>query len=149
MPVSGDSAAHGEGRTHAYLCARCASILGTGLPLYLCPVARLSSLPSPYSSSSAYPTLSNASAGPSVADATWTPEMVWNTNFVDVYSANLAWLSVEKCVFVLFLLTRYISSLLGGEDFFRVVFSELGCGERTVVAVEPGGAVRGAEWVRG
>ncbi|KAJ7884879.1 glycoside hydrolase family 79 protein [Mycena leptocephala] len=34
--------------------------------------------------------------GPSVADATWTPEMVWNTNFVDVYSANLAWLSVEK-----------------------------------------------------
>ncbi|KAJ7661951.1 glycoside hydrolase family 79 protein [Mycena polygramma] len=34
--------------------------------------------------------------GPSVADATWTPEMVWDTGFVSTYSANLAWLSVEK-----------------------------------------------------
>ncbi|KAJ7697058.1 hypothetical protein B0H17DRAFT_1168033 [Mycena rosella] len=34
--------------------------------------------------------------GPSIADAGWTPEDVWNTNFVDVYSENLAFLSVEK-----------------------------------------------------
>ncbi|KAJ6554258.1 hypothetical protein B0H19DRAFT_1152984 [Mycena capillaripes] len=34
--------------------------------------------------------------GPSVADATWTPEMVWDTGFVDAYKDNLAWLSVEK-----------------------------------------------------
>ncbi|KAF7297395.1 Glyco-hydro-79C domain-containing protein [Mycena indigotica] len=34
--------------------------------------------------------------GPSVADATWTPEMVFDTGYVDAYSANLAWLSVEK-----------------------------------------------------
>ncbi|KAJ6529066.1 glycoside hydrolase family 79 protein [Mycena vulgaris] len=34
--------------------------------------------------------------GPSIADAGWTPEDVWNTNFVDTYSANLAFLSVEK-----------------------------------------------------
>ena len=35
-------------------------------------------------------------SGPSTADAGWTPEMVWDTNFVDVYSENLAFLSVEK-----------------------------------------------------
>ncbi|KAJ7153086.1 glycoside hydrolase family 79 protein, partial [Mycena crocata] len=34
--------------------------------------------------------------GPSIADASWTPEMVWDTGFVNTYSANLAWLSVEK-----------------------------------------------------
>ncbi|KAJ7224556.1 glycoside hydrolase family 79 protein [Mycena pura] len=34
--------------------------------------------------------------GPSIADAGWTPEEVWDTNFVDVYSENLAFLSVEK-----------------------------------------------------
>ncbi|KAJ7054643.1 glycoside hydrolase family 79 protein [Mycena amicta] len=34
--------------------------------------------------------------GPSVADATWTPEMVFDTGYVDTYNANLAWLSVEK-----------------------------------------------------
>ncbi|KAJ7434772.1 glycoside hydrolase family 79 protein [Mycena galericulata] len=34
--------------------------------------------------------------GPSIADAGWTPEDVWNTGYVDTYSANLAFLSVEK-----------------------------------------------------
>ncbi|KAJ7783995.1 glycoside hydrolase family 79 protein, partial [Mycena maculata] len=34
--------------------------------------------------------------GPSIADAGWTPEDVWNTGFVATYSANLAFLSVEK-----------------------------------------------------
>ncbi|KAJ7092351.1 glycoside hydrolase family 79 protein [Mycena belliarum] len=34
--------------------------------------------------------------GPSIADAGWTPEDVWNTGFVDAYSGNLAFLSVEK-----------------------------------------------------
>ncbi|KAJ6613845.1 hypothetical protein B0H10DRAFT_2047277 [Mycena sp. CBHHK59/15] len=34
--------------------------------------------------------------GPSIADAGWTPEEVWDTGFVDTYSANLAFLSVEK-----------------------------------------------------
>ncbi|KAJ7493667.1 glycoside hydrolase family 79 protein [Mycena latifolia] len=34
--------------------------------------------------------------GPSIADAGWTPEDVWNTGFVDTYNENLAFLSVEK-----------------------------------------------------
>ncbi|KAJ7235652.1 glycoside hydrolase family 79 protein [Mycena rebaudengoi] len=34
--------------------------------------------------------------GPSIADANWTPEDVWNTGFVDVYNDSLAYLSVEK-----------------------------------------------------
>ncbi|KAF7307934.1 Glyco-hydro-79C domain-containing protein [Mycena kentingensis (nom. inval.)] len=34
--------------------------------------------------------------GPSVADASWTPEMVFDTGYVDAYNANLAFLSVEK-----------------------------------------------------
>ncbi|PBK86027.1 hypothetical protein ARMGADRAFT_541303 [Armillaria gallica] len=33
--------------------------------------------------------------GPSVATGDWTPEMVWDTGFVDTYSDNLAYLSVE------------------------------------------------------
>ncbi|KAJ7123527.1 hypothetical protein C8R44DRAFT_783972 [Mycena epipterygia] len=34
--------------------------------------------------------------GPSIADAGWTPEDVWNTGYVDAYKDNLAFLSVEK-----------------------------------------------------
>ncbi|KAJ7607419.1 glycoside hydrolase family 79 protein [Roridomyces roridus] len=34
--------------------------------------------------------------GPSVADGNWSPEMVWDTGFVDTYSNNLAFLTVEK-----------------------------------------------------
>ncbi|KAK0433146.1 hypothetical protein EV421DRAFT_1892992 [Armillaria borealis] len=33
--------------------------------------------------------------GPSVATGDWTPEMMWDTGFVDTYSDNLAYLSVE------------------------------------------------------
>ncbi|KDR78254.1 hypothetical protein GALMADRAFT_266767 [Galerina marginata CBS 339.88] len=33
--------------------------------------------------------------GPSVSSAAWSPEMVWDTGFVDSYSAQLAFLSVE------------------------------------------------------
>ncbi|KAK0200670.1 hypothetical protein DFS33DRAFT_1266366 [Desarmillaria ectypa] len=33
--------------------------------------------------------------GPSVATGDWTPEMVWDTGFVDTYNDNLAYLSVE------------------------------------------------------
>jgi hypothetical protein len=102
-------------------------------------VARLSSSRSPYSSSSAYPTLSNASAGPSVADATWTPEMVWNTNFVDVYSANLAWLSVEKCVFFFFSFApRVCFCAFFGEDFFECFRVGVRSGEWRVGAVRGG-----------
>ncbi|KAJ7434765.1 hypothetical protein B0H11DRAFT_699285 [Mycena galericulata] len=36
--------------------------------------------------------------GPSIADAYWTPEDVWNTGFVNAHSANLAFLSMEKCI---------------------------------------------------
>ena len=35
--------------------------------------------------------------GPSIS-VIWTPEEVWNTGFVDLYSENLAFLSVERCV---------------------------------------------------
>jgi hypothetical protein len=41
--------------------------------------------------------------------------MVWNTNFVDVYSANLAWLSVEKCVF-------FVRSLLSFASRYVLLF---------------------------
>ncbi|KJA24861.1 glycoside hydrolase family 79 protein [Hypholoma sublateritium FD-334 SS-4] len=33
--------------------------------------------------------------GPNLATGDWTPEMVWNTGFVDAYSANLGYLAVE------------------------------------------------------
>ncbi|EAU81861.2 hypothetical protein CC1G_06072 [Coprinopsis cinerea okayama7 len=33
--------------------------------------------------------------GPSIASGDWTPEMVWDTGFVDQFSDNLAFLSVE------------------------------------------------------
>jgi len=36
--------------------------------------------------------------GPNVNTGQWTPEMVWNTGFVDSYSSNLAYLAVEQCV---------------------------------------------------
>jgi hypothetical protein len=36
--------------------------------------------------------------GPSVASATWTPEMVWDTGFVTTYSEQLGALAVEQCV---------------------------------------------------
>ena len=35
--------------------------------------------------------------GPSIS-VVWTPEQVWNTGFVDLYSPNLAFLAVERCV---------------------------------------------------
>lgn len=38
----------------------------------------------------------NLLIGPSVSTGDWTPEMVWNTGFVDAYSQNLAYLSVEQ-----------------------------------------------------
>ncbi|KAF8064391.1 glycoside hydrolase family 79 protein [Lyophyllum atratum] len=34
--------------------------------------------------------------GPNIAYADWTPEQVWDTGFVDQYSANLAYLAVEN-----------------------------------------------------
>lgn len=34
--------------------------------------------------------------GPNIATGDWTPEMVWNTGFVDSYNENLAFLSVEQ-----------------------------------------------------
>lgn len=43
--------------------------------------------------------------GPSVATGDWTPEMVWDTGFVDTYSDNLAYLSVEQYVFYLITFT--------------------------------------------
>jgi hypothetical protein len=36
--------------------------------------------------------------GPNVNTGEWSPEMVWNTGFVDSYSSNLAYLAVEQCV---------------------------------------------------
>ncbi|KAJ3503352.1 hypothetical protein NLJ89_g8478 [Agrocybe chaxingu] len=39
--------------------------------------------------------IKNLLIGPSVS-TTWTPEEVWNTGFIDAYSANLAFLSVER-----------------------------------------------------
>ena len=36
--------------------------------------------------------------GPNVNTGAWTPEMVWNTGFVDSYSSNLAYLAVEQRV---------------------------------------------------
>ncbi|KAF9484215.1 glycoside hydrolase family 79 protein [Pholiota conissans] len=37
----------------------------------------------------------NLLIGPNVNSGDWTPEMVWNTGFVDSYSTNLAYLAVE------------------------------------------------------
>jgi hypothetical protein len=34
--------------------------------------------------------------GPNIATGDWTPEMVWNTGFVDTFSSNLAYLAVEQ-----------------------------------------------------
>ena len=34
--------------------------------------------------------------GPNIATGDWTPEMVWNTGFVDTFSTNLAYLAVEQ-----------------------------------------------------
>lgn len=34
--------------------------------------------------------------GPSIAYADWTPESVWDTNFVPSYANNLAAVTVEK-----------------------------------------------------
>ena len=34
--------------------------------------------------------------GPSVATGDWTPEMVWDTGFIQAYTNNLYALSVEK-----------------------------------------------------
>lgn len=36
--------------------------------------------------------------GPNINTGDWTPEMVWNTGFVDSYSSNLAYLAVEQYV---------------------------------------------------
>ena len=44
------------------------------------------------------PQISNRSMliAPSVATGTWTPEMVWNTGFIQTYSQYLAYLAVEQ-----------------------------------------------------
>ncbi|KAJ6573387.1 glycoside hydrolase family 79 protein [Mycena vulgaris] len=34
--------------------------------------------------------------GPNIANFEWTPELVWNSGFVDKFTANLAYLAVEK-----------------------------------------------------
>ncbi len=39
--------------------------------------------------------------GPSIARADWTPESVWDTNFVPAYSQYLSAITVEKCVSVI------------------------------------------------
>ena len=36
--------------------------------------------------------------GPNINTGDWTPEMVWNTGFVDSYSPNLAYLAVEQYI---------------------------------------------------
>jgi len=38
----------------------------------------------------------NLLIGPNIATGAWTPEMVWNTGFVDAYSPQLAFLAVEQ-----------------------------------------------------
>jgi hypothetical protein len=43
--------------------------------------------------------------GPNIISGDWTPEMVWNTGFVDDYPDNLAALSVEQFVSSLSFLT--------------------------------------------
>jgi hypothetical protein len=44
----------------------------------------------------------NLLIGPNVATGAWTPEMVWDTGFVQSYSPQLAYLAVEQCVTFLF-----------------------------------------------
>lgn len=46
----------------------------------------------------------NLLIGPNIATGAWTPEMVWNTDFVESYSPQLAYLAVEQCVTFLSLL---------------------------------------------
>jgi len=43
-------------------------------------------------------TVKNNIVGPSIATE-WTPEMVFNTGYIQAYANNLGALSVEKCVF--------------------------------------------------
>ena len=38
----------------------------------------------------------NILIGPNIATGDWTPQMVWDTGFIDAYANNLAALSVEK-----------------------------------------------------
>jgi hypothetical protein len=44
----------------------------------------------------------NLLIGPNIATGAWTPEMVWNTGFVQSYSPQLAYLAVEQCVSLFF-----------------------------------------------
>ncbi|KAF9003830.1 hypothetical protein BDZ89DRAFT_967337 [Hymenopellis radicata] len=46
--------------------------------------------------SDAHQTNRNILIGPSLANADWQPSQVWETGFVDTYSDNLAFLSVER-----------------------------------------------------
>jgi len=44
----------------------------------------------------------NLLIGPNVNTGPWTPEVVWNTGFVDAYSDHLAFLAVEQYVVLLY-----------------------------------------------
>src|ERR1700722_19992159 len=43
--------------------------------------------------------------GPNIVTGDWTPEMVWNTGFVDDYQSNLAALAVQQYVILFTLVT--------------------------------------------
>jgi hypothetical protein len=42
----------------------------------------------------------NILIGPSIATGDWTPEVIWNTGFVDTFAQNLITLTVEQCAFL-------------------------------------------------
>lgn len=44
----------------------------------------------------------NMLIGPNLATGDWTPEQIWDTGFVDTYSANLAFLAVEQYAYTIF-----------------------------------------------
>jgi hypothetical protein len=47
-------------------------------------------------SSNAKIPVKNNLIGPSVATGDWTPEMIWDTNYVQTYTSSLMALSVEQ-----------------------------------------------------
>jgi hypothetical protein len=77
--------------------------------------------------------------------------MVWNTNFVDVCSANLAWLSVEKCVFSSSLFCGFALCAFFGRIFSSLFesFQSWGAGRGQLLLWSPGVRCEVQKGVRG
>jgi hypothetical protein len=62
-------------------------------------------------SSNAKIPVKNNLIGPSVATGDWTPEMIWDTNYVQTYTSSLMALSVEQYALLPTLFTHHLTPL--------------------------------------